>query len=41
MEATDACFAEQDLVAQWLAEKCGGRQGDTNLWGRTTDSFKS
>jgi putative DNA primase/helicase len=41
MEATDAYFAEQDLMAQWLAEKCDVRLGDTKLWDRTTDLFES
>ena len=41
MEATEAYFAEQDLMAQWLAEKCDVRQGDTKLWDRTTDLFES
>ena len=40
-EATDAYFAEQDLMAQWLAEKCDVRQGDPNVWDRTTDLFES
>lgn len=40
-EATDAYFAEQDLMAQWLAEKCDVRVGDPNVWDRTTDLFES
>lgn len=38
-EATEAYFAEQDLLGQWLSEKCDLRLGDSNVWDRTTDLF--
>jgi putative DNA primase/helicase len=41
VDATDAYFAEQDLMAQWLAEKCDVRQGDASVWDRTSDLFQS
>ena len=41
VDATEAYFAEQDLIGQWLAEKCEVRQGDSNVWDRTTDLFES
>ena len=40
-EATEAYFTEQDLIGQWLVEKCDVRQGDPNVWDRTTDLFES
>ncbi|WP_238180358.1 phage/plasmid primase, P4 family, partial [Methylobacterium haplocladii] len=41
VDATDAYFSEQDLMAQWLAEKCDVRTGEPNVWDRTTDLFES
>lgn len=41
VEATEAYFAEQDLIGQWLAEKCVVRLGDPTVWDRTTDLFES
>ncbi|WP_342636497.1 hypothetical protein [Methylobacterium nonmethylotrophicum] len=41
VDATEAYFAEQDLMGQWLAEKCDVRQGDASVWDRTTDLFAS
>lgn len=40
-EATEAYFAEQDFIGQWLAEKCTVRRGDTTLWDRTADLYGS
>ena len=40
-EATEAYFAEQDLMGQWLAEKCEIRKGDPSIWDSTTDLFES
>ncbi len=41
VEATESYFSEQDLMGQWLAEKCDIREGDPNVWDRTTDLFES
>lgn len=41
VEATEAYFSEQDLMGQWLAEKCVVRLGDPTVWDRTTDLFES
>lgn len=41
VSATNAYFAEQDLMAQWLADKCDVRQGDASIWDRTSDLFES
>lgn len=41
VEATDAYFAEQDLMGQWLAEKCDVRIGEASVWDRTSDLFES
>ncbi|MGY2052282.1 phage/plasmid primase, P4 family [Methylobacterium sp. JK268] len=40
-EATEAYFAEQDLMGQWLAERCELRPGETRVWERSADLFES
>ncbi|MER2266690.1 phage/plasmid primase, P4 family [Methylobacterium oxalidis] len=40
-EATEAYFAEQDLMSQWLAEKCLVRQGDPACWDTLAELFAS
>lgn len=41
VEATEAYFAEQDLMGQWIAEECDLRPGDTGAWERSADLFDS
>ena len=40
-EATEAYFAEQDLLGQWLTEKCDVRPGEQLVWERSADLFES
>jgi putative DNA primase/helicase len=41
VDATEAYFAEQDLMGQWLAEKCELRPGEAHVWERSADLFSS
>ncbi|ACL63243.1 phage/plasmid primase, P4 family [Methylobacterium nodulans] len=40
-EATEAYFAEQDLLGQWIADECVVRQGDPHCWDRIADLYAS
>ena len=41
VDATAEYFDDQDLVAQWLNEKCTVDPGNTTRWAKTGDLFKS
>jgi putative DNA primase/helicase len=39
--ATAAYFADQDLLAQWLDEKCDTERDNPHKWGTVADLFAS
>jgi putative DNA primase/helicase len=39
VEATNAYFADQDLFAQWLEDKCDAEPGNEHKWERSGDLF--
>ncbi|KAB1071513.1 phage/plasmid primase, P4 family [Methylobacterium planeticum] len=41
VEATESYFAEQDLMGQWLTEKCVVRQNDQHCWDTTGELYAS
>ena len=41
IRATESYFADQDLMAQWLAEACDAEPGNTYKWEATANLFAS
>jgi len=39
--ATEAYFSDQDLMGQWIEDRCETRMGEPRVWDRSADLFDS